>query len=872
MLDVMYEIIQWAKSLKYWEQAILDKILAGEPFTEDTYQEIYGYLLEDVGLSKKSEEPRPELRFFDEAKVPVESRPQQLRLSKISNLQNINALAKDQVIPFSLQLTAIYGANASGKSGYARVLGCAGFTRGDRRVFPNVADESGIGVQQSADIEICSDDGKNEVCYLVGQPNPDFSFCHVFDSTSVNVHLTKSNEFSFSPAGLENLARLAEETDVVRNILRDRIAELEKSHNFNNYFVGEVSIVSEAVKKLSHKTDIKVIRKFATITEEDEEKADKDEKRLNYLKSLNIDEKVKSINNKISDLKGLKTKLVVVGEQLKDEFFGAFGESIKTFVELSDLAKQMGVDQFKCDYFTQIGSYEWYQFIKAAKELAVAEGQLPEREPHLHEGERCLLCRQLLSDEAMDLIRRIWKFLEDDVQKRLKDAEDKLKRIKDGFDVVQTDFFSEDSVYYRLVQESKAEFLTVIQDFLAACGIRKNKGVEFIANAKTEVLTPLPADGVKEVDAIVSVLEKERDDLLKKDPAEEIGELEKALMLCRHRFILKQIQKEVNVYYVGRVWASFAQGKIGTTTNITRKHDSLFEEVVTVGYVKQFNGILEELGPPINVRVDTIPRKGVTYKQIVLDKCVAAVSDATPDKILSEGEKRAVSLADFLTEVDIDPGCTCMVLDDPVTSFDLEWREKIAAVFAKEAANRQVVIFTHDLAFLYHLLEAADRDGVDVLCHWIQRGWSDGVPGYVSVDNSPAIEKSFKKPTKAQQLFERAKDESNFSEQERLLKDGLGALRTCYEAFVIFDLFNDVVERFGERISFGRLEQVVWDESIVQEVINKYEDLSLLMEGHLHSTRFAHKELAPDILYSEIQHFAELKKHLKELKKKKKAA
>ena len=170
------------------------------------------------------------------------------------------------------------------------------------------------------------------------------------------------------------------------------------------------------------------------------------------------------------------------------------------------------------------------------------------------------------------------------------------------------------------------------------------------------------------------------------------------------------------------------------------------------------------------------------------------------------------------------------------------------------------------------MIEAAERDNIDILSHWIQRGWSDGVPGYVSIDNSPAIDKSFKKPTKAQQLFERAKDESDFSERERLLKDGFGSLRTCYEAFIIFDLFNDVVERFSERISFGRLEQIVWDESIVQEVINKYEDLSLLMEGHLHSTRFAYKELTPDILYSEIQYFTELKKQLKELKKKKKSA
>jgi len=591
MLDVLSEIIKWARSLKYWEQAVLDKILAREPFTDETYQELYGYFLEDVGLRKKSDEPRPELRYLDETKVPEKTPPKKFQLAKISNLQNINALVKDQVIPFSPQLTAIYGANASGKSGYARIFGCAGFTRGDRKVFPNITDESASGNQQSADMQICSEDAEDDVCYLVDEPNPGFSFCHVFDSTSVNVHLTKTNEFSFSPAGLENLARLAEETDVVRKILRDKIAELQKPHDFHKYFVGEVSVVSDLIKNLSENTDTAEIERLASVTEEDEKNGGEDEKRLNFLKSLNVDENVKGYNKDISDLNGLKGKLVATGEQLKDEFLGALNYSINSYVEISRLAKQMGVDQFKCDYFKQVGSDEWYRFIKSAKELAEAEGVPPEREPYPQEGERCLLCRQLLSDEALDLVWRIWKFLKDDVQKRLKDADDDLKKLKDEFDLVQTDFFNEDSVYYRLLQKNKPELLAVIQEFLAACGTRKSKGVEFIKNAKSEVLPPLPANGVQAVEEIVSAIKKKRDELLEKDPAAEISKLEKALMLYRHRLILKEIKKDVVVYVALLAWASEASKRIGNTTHITRKHDALFEEVVTEGYVEQFNGV-----------------------------------------------------------------------------------------------------------------------------------------------------------------------------------------------------------------------------------------------------------------------------------------
>ena len=869
MTDVMAEILRWAKSLNYWEKSVLDKILSGHPFTDETYQKIYGYFVEDIGLREKPDGLRPELKSLDEKKLPTETPGNTVQLTQISNLKNVNALAKDQIIPFSPQLTAIYGANASGKSGYARVFGCAGFTRGDKQVLPNITDEAGAGKRQSANIEICSESGDEEYCYFVGETNPAFSFCHVFDSTSVNVHLNRTNEFSFSPAGLESLTRLAAETDVIRKMLRDKIAKLQKPHDFKKYFFGEISIVSDLIRDLSIKTDIATINSLANVTEENTKNTDKDNERLNYLKSLNVDAKVKAYNKDIEDLNELKNKLRGVREQLKDHFFVEINARIKAFVEVSQLTKKMGVDQFKCDYFTRVGNDEWYDFIKAAKELAVAESVPLEREPYPQAGERCLLCRQKLSGEALVLIRRIWKFLEDDVQKRLNDIEDALRKIRGGLGSVQPDFFGEDSVYFRLVHEKRPELTVVIQNFLSVCGARKNKALELIDGLKLETPGPLPDNGLAAIDEIVSGITRERDTLFKNDPAEEIRKLEISLMLFRHRLILQSIKDEVIAYLTDLAWAFVASKRLGNTAHITKKHDELFEKVVTQGYVEHFNGVLSELGQGINIRIDTISRKGATYKQIVLDKCAVAVPAATPDRILSEGEKRAVALADFLTEVDIDPGCSSVVLDDPVTSFDLEWRKRIAPILVRCATKRQIIVFTHDLAFLYYLIEAAEREGVEVLCHWIQRGWSDGLPGYVSIDNSPAIDRSFRKPTKAQQIFERAKDEQDFAERERLLKDGFSSLRTCYEAFIVYEFFNEVVQRFSERISFGRLAGIVWDDNIVRAAMEKYEDLSMLMEGHLHSERFAYKELNPNILYDEIQFFAGLRGRLKDLKKNK---
>ena len=94
-------------------------------------------------------------------------------------------------------------------------------------------------------------------------------------------------------------------------------------------------------------------------------------------------------------------------------------------------------------------------------------------------------------------------------------------------------------------------------------------------------------------------------------------------------------------------------------------------------------------------------QKGETVRQLVLDRAFFP-SDYPVDSVLSDGEKRAVALADFITEASLDQSCTGIIVDDPVTSLDLSARQLIAHKLAELARSRQVVVFTHDLAFLYH--------------------------------------------------------------------------------------------------------------------------------------------------------------------------
>lgn len=861
MMNVLQELSQWATTLQYWEQAALDKVVSGAKFKDSDYNEVLQYLLEDAGLAEPAGS-RPALRFSKD----VDAQPAvPVRLVKISNLQNINALIPGQILTFGPAMTAIYGGNGSGKSGYARVLGCAGFTRGDQEVLPDVTRPTDESITLSADIEIWDGTSNRVIKYEIGRQCPDLASCYVFDSTSVRVHLTESNALSFSPAGLSYLTRLAEVTDEVRNRLKARVQECSQPHCFDAIFQGD-SEVTELIANLGPDTDLEALRQMAALSPDEIGRVKELDLEIARLKTQDVSKQIADLTQSVNDLENLITRLHEAQEALNNRAMEDVCHAVKTYLDRQSAAQRVSIDQFRSEHFTQTGSDVWYQFIAVAKALADAEQTPGASYPQA--DSRCLLCHQPLSPEARDLLLRLWAFLEGEAQAKLEEAQITLEKRRNALEATGLDFFDDQSVSYRYLQEHSPALLEIVKTFVAACRARRESVLEAIAAGGADVeVSSLPANGIPDIETIIGSLKVQRSELQKRDPAEEIARLEQQMRTLQHRVLLSERLPEIEAYVQRRIWAQRAEKVGGSTAHITRKHNQLFGQLVTDRYIELFKQTLQDLGRSLRVQVKTKGKKGEVYKQIVVETDPSAPTDmATPDKVLSEGEKRAVALADFLTEVALDTTSSAVVLDDPVTSLDLEWKGLIAAILGEEAKRRQVVVFTHDLPFLYFLKQQCEQEGVESATHWIKRGDQDDRPGYVYLDNSPALEREYRKPTRAREIYVKAKD-SPAAEQEGLLQDGFGALRTCYEAFIIFELFNEVVLRFDERVSFGRLKGVVWDKSIADEVTAKCELLSRYIEGHLHSNALRAQKPRPRTLLDEIEAFEALRKRLKDLRK-----
>jgi len=836
---------------------VLEKLAAGINLTEKDHQRFLNLMLEDSGLAPKTQANRPKLSF--PATLPNAALATPFTIERLTNLKNVNALPPAQELTFGSQLTIIYGPNGSGKTGYTRPLGCAGFARGDREIL---SDARKVSTNQTpaADIEIVKNGKKATVSWKYGTRPPDLCGVYVFDGTSASVHLTKANALSFSPAGLDLLTDLAAATDQTRERLRRMIEAKSTAHSFGAYFAGD-SVISREIAGLGAKTDIARLRQIATLTTLETESMDDLDRQIAVLKTQNVPARIAILRQETRDIQRLVELLRNVDTALNLAVEEQVTDLITRSEALRHEAERAGSDQFQFAQFTQVGSQIWRDFIGIAKRLANAESK--SGVPYPNHGDHCLLCRQTLSNDAIGLINRLWGFLGSDAPERYRAAQAGCVSRANQLRTLDLSFFGSNAPTRRILQNELPDQVSVIDVFLQECGQRSSRLQTALNTGMMNEISPVRLPNLDRILASITRRQEEITHLESNDTSATQRQFEDQLRELQHRQILFTHLADIERWIDDQKWSARAQKVIGSTRHITAKYNELFKTVVTDRYQALFEDILRKLKRNLKLTIETRGHKGETVRQIILSPQFFAQKLAV-DKVLSDGEKRAVALADFLTEVTLDTSSQAIILDDPVSSLDADSKTAIATLLAEDAAKRQVIVFTHDLAFLHTLKVAAKRANVDVASHWIRI--EEGQPGYVYLDNSPLCEGDYKSANIARECYAAAKNAPP-AEQERALQQGFGALRTSYEAFIIYDLFNEVVKRFEERVSFERLRDVSIDNVTVDRVVEKLSLLSRYIDAHLHSDTFSLEKPTPELLLQEVTAFEELRRNTRERRK-----
>jgi AAA domain len=682
MTRVIDQIRTWAADLKYWEQMALEIIACRDSLTEADYQLLLDFCMQDAGLVQMPTTARPRLEFPKELSEGTGSR---FRLERLFNLQHVNALPSGQELTFGEQLTLIYGDNGSGKTGYTRPLGSAAFARGDRDVLPNATLPPDAQFVPQADIEVSEKGAKRVVKWTRGQRCIELSGFYVFDGTSVTAHLTRSNAINFSPAGLSLLTMLADATDEVRSRLRQLLERRDEANNFISFFPGASTIATQ-VQALGVSTDLEALQKLATLSEEEEKRVLDLQGQIAQMSAHDIPKSIAILRRDANDLRSLLRSLRTCEEALGDNAAAETRSLLEDLGKARIGAQQFGVEQFRHEAFSQTGTGVWQKFVSAAKSLAEAESG-EHAYPKL--GDQCLLCRQPLSAAALDLVQRLWTFLSSNATTQLEDAENACARKARELEDVALAYFAEDSPGRRILNGVMPELSAAIGQEITAYSARKNELTSHLRATRLGDITSLVVADRTKLSEVIGQKEREAGDLEKRDIRKRIQDLGADLRELQHRRILAEQFPAIKSHVETKRWIARGRQGLGSTLHITTKYNKMFEEFVTSRYAELFQFNLARLNPTLRVAAEMHGQKGEKVRQIILSR-EAFPAQYPIDSILSEGEKRAVALADFLTEATLDEQCTGVILDDPVTSFDFGAREIVARQLAElaKADNR----------------------------------------------------------------------------------------------------------------------------------------------------------------------------------------
>ena len=400
------EVKGFANGLSYWAKYLAEKILSGNAITEIEINTAYSYLLEELTLTPNTTKPDIAINYNG---GNLGNYKLDLLFSKLENVEGVNALTENQVIDFSPNLTIIYGANGSGKSGYVRLLKKVFYSKTPEDIVHNIHLASGHK-PVSANFTFHSAGSDIPLNYPANSANAEFEQYAVFDNGSVRHHLDHKNEFEFRPAGLSFFADFTEAIKQVEIKLNSEIAIKQTPNDFDVWFDGE-SEIKTLVQSLSAQTNIAELNKHMPFYEIDKTDKATIEKKYDelVLASKNKEKEILKLEGIKKNVSDNKKTIEAINTYFASAYLASIQTSITDCLEKEATAKADGIENFKTDKIQNIGTAEWKNFIVSADKFA--KQQKDDEKVYPESNDNCLLCHQPLSEDAENLIKNYWNFI-----------------------------------------------------------------------------------------------------------------------------------------------------------------------------------------------------------------------------------------------------------------------------------------------------------------------------------------------------------------------------------------------------------------------------------------------------------------------------
>ncbi|MDR5877812.1 AAA family ATPase [Caballeronia sp. LZ032] len=739
-----------------------------------------------------------------------------ITLLALRNLRGVNTIAPDQSIPFSpTGLTVIYGNNGAGKSGYSRVLrkACRARATGGLILGDVFAAEAGASPSAEILVQKEGDAAPDALVWQQGSPAPtELATIAVFDSYCAHAFTDAEGEVAYTPRGLDVLAKLAALCGTLRARLELEINGIQASATSFADLLGEHA-AGRALGTFDKRSHLPAYRKELTTLATLSDEALAEIQRLTAeLAETNPAARAADLRGKKARIDGLVIRWERCEAALSVEKVGAAIE-LGSAVVAAETAVQLAAEAFAAEggLLPGTGSDPWRALLSAAKEFSTTLAYPGHHFPHV-DGGRCVLCQQDLAAAAAERMRHFETFVEQEAQKLAEAARLKASAAFSAIASVDPAALLADHVLLNEIEQAKPGLRESLRQAGDDLSRRQTGLAEAWAAKRFDVATPAIVSQAVALRELSRAIEEEAARFDKLAAAEGRKKSEQALADLKSRQALSGrlaqiIQIADNLALKKKLQAAH---RAADSTSVSRKMSALHAEALSADAEAAFARECAALGVGhVPIRSTTRMERGKAKQQVKLDTSGAE----KVGEVLSEGEQRALALATFMAEVSLVEGHGAIIFDDPMSSLDHAHREKVARRLVQEASNRQVIVFTHDLAFANHLADEASAQKVEASAMSVRRvrqraGLVFPELPFAGVRVSERLERIKKMAAEADQLLR----DGEIERCENIVRVGYGRLRETWERGVEESIFNETVVRFRPGVSTQRLRAVVLDD------------------------------------------------------------
>lgn len=831
------EVIAWATTRPWWQQQVLGRLANGEVLGEDDYEEIAESLFRDPPTP-------PDGGWFASAAPQTESKDEPVRLLSIKDVVNVNRLAADQELTFEPDgLTVVYGNNGSGKSGYARVIQSMVRTRHRADILPDVfADAPG---QKSGKVTFVV--GQTELAASLGSPaQPTLGRVAFYDEHCGDTYLNAEAEISYRPSAVQLVDDLTEVCGGVRRVIDKWRSEKGQAGPLPE--VDDLGAGGTFLRDLSSQTTDEAIAAATACAPDAEQRLEQQVQNVARLRTTDPTRETQNLRRTADALDIIVEHLASLAQSLGTparERLASLQGRVTLTQEAADAASG---STFGEEPLAGIGSPVWRVLWKAAEDYS--KTVYPESEfPHTGDLAVCVLCQQSLDHKAADRLTRFHEFVSDTTARDAEQAQQDLARFQTdlGRRVVAPQAVA---AAISTVEQAPGELSVSVQALLERFRDRQAAMVAGDEPSHVEISTEVTA-----CETWARSLREQAASVDATDFAERLAQAEAKEQQLRDQIAMRDgrdlIEAErARLRTLDSLKAKFSEAN---ARSITEKAGELTRTYVTEEARDRFTRETDRLGLERVTFKATKARQGaLLHKADFLN----ARTGARLGDVLSEGEQTALGFAGFLTEAHFDTSKSALVFDDPVSSLDHMLRAAVAERIVALAEERQVIVFTHDVAFTMVLRKAAREASVPFATRGVERRRKVG-PGFTTLDHPwTAQDAAQRVETLRQEVAALRRNEKGMPEAEylRATENVAGHMSQTWERIISQVLAEPLVDYKSLEVRVGKLRVIG---RVTGEDVKTYDDSYSRISGWA-SRHDPHPELnytppSIDVLSDEIE-------------------